>query len=141
MFQIFIVCKEKVAFNQQNKACFWIVLCFIFDVLKRNGSSGLACCTMLMAIRWATLKACLHRRLLLRSFSFWCMRLNGLTYECIRPSVQSYCIWINTFVTQPLNHASEWEKSWIHINFQILPNSLSLICIRLYKHGWPFSIS
>ena len=28
-------------------------------------------------------KARLHRRFLLRSFSFWCMRLNGLTYDCI----------------------------------------------------------
>ena len=34
------------------------------------------------------LKARLHRGFLLRSFSFWCMRLNGLTYECTRPSVQ-----------------------------------------------------
>ena len=36
------------------------------------------------------LKVRLHRRFLLRSFSFRCMRLNGLTYECIRPSVQRY---------------------------------------------------
>ena len=45
-------------------------------------------------------KARLHRRFLLRSFSFWCMWLNGLTYECIRPSVQSYILksillWLN----------------------------------------------
>ena len=39
---------------------------------------------------YSFLKARLHRRFLLWSFSFWCMRLNGLTYECIRPSVQSY---------------------------------------------------
>ena len=36
----------------------------------------------------------LHRRFLLRSFSFSCTRLNGLTYryliECIGPSLQSY---------------------------------------------------
>ena len=36
------------------------------------------------------LKARLHGRFLVRFFSFWCMRLNGLTYECIRPSVQNY---------------------------------------------------
>ena len=45
------------------------------------------------------LKARLHRRFLWRSFSFWCMRLNGLTFECIRPSVQSYTksilLWLN----------------------------------------------
>ena len=32
-------------------------------------------------------------------------------------------------------------EAWVHINFQILPNSLSRVCIRLYKHGRPFSIS
>ena len=55
-------------------------------------------------------KVFMHTRFLLRSFSFWCMRLNGLTYECIRPSVQSnvnqcFC----DLTTQ--SHASEWEKS------------------------------
>ena len=56
------------------------------------------------------LKTRLHRRFLLRSFSFWCMRLNGLTYECIRPSVQSY---INRYFCDSTaqSHASEWEKS------------------------------
>ena len=55
-------------------------------------------------------KARLHRRFLLRSFSFWCMWLNGLTYECIRPSVQSY---INQYFCDSTtqSHASEWEKS------------------------------
>ena len=46
-----------------------------------------------------TVKVRLHRRFLLRSFSFWCMRLNGLTYECIRPSVsklyKSILLWLN----------------------------------------------
>ena len=48
--------------------------------------------------------------LLMRSFSFWCMRLNGLTYECIRPSVESY---INQYFCDSTTqtHASEWEKS------------------------------
>ena len=44
-------------------------------------------------------------------FSFWCMWLNGLTYECsIRPSVQSY---INQYFCDSTtqSHASEWEKS------------------------------
>ena len=56
------------------------------------------------------IKARIHRRFLLRSFSFWCMRLNGLTYECIRPSVQSY---INQYFCDSTTqtHASEWEKS------------------------------
>ena len=37
------------------------------------------------------------------------MRLNGLTYECVRPSVQSY---INkTFVTQRLNRMRQNEKN------------------------------
>ena len=35
-------------------------------------------------------KGRLHRRLFLRSFSFWCMRLNRLTCESFRPSMQSY---------------------------------------------------
>ena len=57
-----------------------------------------------------TLKARLHRRFFLRSFPSWCMRLNGLTYECIRPSVQSY---INQYFCDSTtqSHASEWEKS------------------------------
>ena len=46
-----------------------------------------------------SLKARLHRRFLLRFFSFWCMRLNGLTYEYIRPSVaklyKSILLWFN----------------------------------------------
>ena len=56
------------------------------------------------------LKARLHGRFLLRCFSFWCMRLNGLTYECIGPSVQSY---INQYFCDSTTqlHASEWEKS------------------------------
>ena len=56
------------------------------------------------------LKARLHRRFLLRSFSIWCMRLNGLTYEFIRPSVQSYRNqYFCDSTTQ--SHVSEWEKS------------------------------
>ena len=56
------------------------------------------------------LKARLHRRFLLRSFSFWCMWLNELIYECIRPSVQSYIDqYFCDSTTQ--SHASEWEKS------------------------------
>ena len=47
-------------------------------------------------------------------FSFWCMRFNGLTYECIGPSVQSY-IYLNTFVTQPLNGMCQKEKN-LHKN-------------------------
>ena len=45
-----------------------------------------------------------------RPFSFWCMRLNGLTFECIRPSVQSY---INQYFCDSTtqSHASELEKS------------------------------
>ena len=56
------------------------------------------------------LKARLHRRFLLWSFSFWCLRLNGLTYECVRPSVQSY---LNQYFCDSTtqSHASEWEKS------------------------------
>ena len=49
----------------------------------------------LIAVCRRSLKARLHRRFLWRSFSFRCMRLNGLTYECIRPSVQSY---INQYI-------------------------------------------
>ena len=45
---------------------------------------------LLYLIFQAYFKVRLHRRFLLRSFSFWCMRLNGLTYKYIRPSVQSY---------------------------------------------------
>ena len=64
----------------------------------------------LIQLPWCCLlKARLHRRFLLRSFSLWCMRLNRLTYECIRPSVQSYII--NTFVTQPLNRMRQNEKN------------------------------
>ena len=36
----------------------------------------------LIAVCKRSLKARLHARFLLRFFSFWCMRLNGLTYEC-----------------------------------------------------------
>ena len=59
------------------------------------------------------LKASLHRRFLLRPFSFWCMRLNGLTYEFIRPSVQSYksTFVTHTFVTRPLNRMRQNEKN------------------------------
>ena len=40
----------------------------------------------------------------------WCMRLNGLTYECIKSYVQSY---INEYFCDSTaqSHASEWEKS------------------------------
>ena len=45
------------------------------------------------------IKARLYRRCLLRSFSFWCMRLNGLTYECIRTICAKLCksilLWLN----------------------------------------------
>ena len=54
------------------------------------------------------LKARLHRRFLLRTFSFWCMRLSGLTYECIRPCK---AIQINTFVTQRLNRMRQNERN------------------------------
>ena len=47
-------------------------------------------------------KARLHGRVLLRFFSFWFIRLNGLTYVCIRPSVAKL---YKSIVNLLLNHS------------------------------------
>ena len=90
----------------------------LFTVFSIINLIQMFCCFCLMLfciVQWIIsfmiyLKAHLHTRFLLRSFSFWCMQLNGLTYECIRPSVQSY---INQYFCDSTtqSHASEWETS------------------------------
>ena len=91
-----------------------------------------------------SVKARLHRRCLLRSFSFWCMRMNGLTCERIRPSVaklyKSMLLWLNHSVacvrmrkiaTKGLQELTSFHHATINNvvldNLQIIYTPLSLL--------------